>query len=291
MNYKILIIDNDPTALNIINQIIINSNKNYEILNATNGILALQIIKEEKVDLIITDWDMPLMSGIELIKILQLEPHTKLIPIIMCSGVMLKIEDLSIALNAGAIDYLRKPVEPIELLARINSMLRIIDTYKLLLKEREDRIEFEKKILAEKIEIQNNEINSRVLMLGKYNEILKNTSDMLRKLPTCLNKSNCKPQIESILANINSTIFNENWEDFILSFEKLHPSFFTKLLHRFPDLTRNEIKLCALLKLDLSTKEISAITMQTQRAVEMARFRLRAKMNLEKDELINNYLI
>jgi len=286
--YKILVIDNDPGALNIINQVLIHSNANYEILNARSGSSALEIIKSENPDLIITDWDMPEMNGIELIKILQLNSNTNKIPIIMCSGIMLKMQDLVTALNAGAIDYLKKPIEPIELLARVNSMLRLVDTYKLLIKEREEKIALEKKLLENKIEQYNKEINSRVLLLGKYNELLKNTAALLRKMPNCTNQSLCKPHIEEIISNINVSIFNENWEDFIISFEKLHPSFFTKLLKKHPKLTKNEIKICALLKLDLTTSEIAAITQQSQRAVEMARFRLRAKMKMKKNEDIAN---
>jgi len=288
--YKILAVDNDTSSLHIINQILLNSNKNFEILNAQSGKFALEIIENETPDLIITDWDMPEMTGIELIKILQSNPKTAVIPVIVCTGIMQRSEDLSTALGIGAIDYLRKPLEAIELNARVNAMLKFIETYKLLSIERENNAILEKKFLEEKIEHQNHELSNRLLLINKYTEVIKNTAELLRKMPTCINRTLCKPHIEGIISNINSLSLNEKWEEFNTSFEKLYPTFFSKMLEKYSDLTKNELRLSALLKLNLSTKEISTITQQSIRAIEMARFRLRQKMKLQKDDIINNFL-
>ena len=78
-SYKILVVDNDSGALHIINQILLKSNKKFEVLNAHSGKIALDIIKYETPDLIITDWDMPEMTGIELIEILKKDTSTSLI--------------------------------------------------------------------------------------------------------------------------------------------------------------------------------------------------------------------
>jgi len=290
MNYlKILTIDDDTEILNTINNILTNNYKKAEVLSATNASFALEILKEEKVDLIISDWSMPQMSGIEFINILQQNSETALIPVIICTGLMLKKEHLAEALNKGAIDYLKKPVDEVELIARINSILRYKELNNQYLTELNTKKELEKKILEEKVEKADKEISTRVLMLSKYNELLKNTAEKLRKLPTCTNSNFCKPHIADIVSGITTNILNENWENMIITFEKLYPSFFTDLMLKYPDLTKNETRLCALLKLGLSTKEISAITMQSQRAVEMARYRLRTKMNLNTDDNFVNY--
>lgn len=288
--YKILIVDNDIGFLHVINQILINSDKKYEILNAQNGFLALEIIENEKPDLLITDWDMPQMTGIELIEKIQENSQTLLMPVIVCTGIMQRSEDLCFALEKGAIDFLRKPIEPIELLARINSQIRFAETYKQLTAEREERAIFEKNQIEEKLIQQETELSDRLLLIAKYNEILKNTAELLKKMPTCVNKNICKPHIEGIINNIKSLSFNEKWEEFYITFNQLYPSFFTKMVERYPNLTKNELKLCALLKLNLSTKEISTITQQSIRAVEMSRFRLRTKMGLDKNDTINNFL-
>jgi FixJ family two-component response regulator len=230
------------------------------------------------------------MTGIELIEKLQENSQTLLMPVIVCTGIMQRSEDLCFALEKGAIDFLRKPIEPIELLARINSQIRFAETYKQLTAEREERAIFEKNQIEEKLIQQETELSDRLLLIAKYNEILKNTAELLKKMPTCVNKNICKPHIEGIINNINSLSFNEKWEEFYITFDKLYSSFFTKMVERYPNLTKNELKLCALLKLNLSTKEISTITQQSIRAVEMSRFRLRTKMGLDKNDTINNVL-
>ncbi len=70
------------------------------------------------------------------------------------------------------------------------------------------------------------------------------------------------------------------WEEFEYRFQQIYSGFYERLNQEHPDLTLNERRLCAFLKLDMTTKEISDITGQSIRAVNMARFRLRQKLNL-----------
>ena len=74
------------------------------------------------------------------------------------------------------------------------------------------------------------------------------------------------------------------WEEFEVRFAKTHGDFYDRLVKSFPDITLNERRLCAFLKLDMTTKEISTITGQSVRAVEIARTRLRKKLNLNQSD-------
>ena len=74
------------------------------------------------------------------------------------------------------------------------------------------------------------------------------------------------------------------WEEFEYRFQQIHSGFYDRLSHKFPDLTMNERRLCAFLKLDMSTKEISDITGQSIRAINMGRIRLRRKLGLTNTE-------
>ena len=65
------------------------------------------------------DWQMPVMDGIEATKQLKLNDTTKDIPVIISTGIMIDSSDLSAALIVGAVDYLRKPFDEIELIARV----------------------------------------------------------------------------------------------------------------------------------------------------------------------------
>ncbi len=203
---------------------------------------------------------------------------------------MLEHKNMLEALNSGAIDYIKKPIEKIELLSRVKNMLNLVDINNKYLKSELEKSELEKKHLEDKIKQANKEISARVLLLGKYNELLRNTSQLLKKLPTCTNSNHCKPHIDEIIVNITSSIYNQNWENMVISFEKIYPSFFTNLKDKFPSLTKNEIRICAFLKLELTTKEICNVTMQSYRAVEIARHRMRTKMGLSKEESILDYL-
>jgi hypothetical protein len=83
------------------------------------------------------------------------------------------------------------------------------------------------------------------------------------------------------LEKINGT---KNWDEFEKRFVGLHINFFPNLISAHPNLTNNERRLCAFLKIDLSTKEIAKLTGQTNRAIELSRVRLRKKLNLTHTE-------
>ena len=76
------------------------------------------------------------------------------------------------------------------------------------------------------------------------------------------------------------------WSEFETHFSTVFEDFYINLNKRYPGLTPNESKLCALLRLNLSTKEIASITAQNPKSVDMARYRLRKKMNLNSTDNI-----
>lgn len=80
------------------------------------------------------------------------------------------------------------------------------------------------------------------------------------------------------------------WNDFKLYFEQIHPSVFSRLNKAYPKLTAGENRLCAFLIMNLTTKEISALTNRSVRTVETAKFRLRKKLDIPKDTNILAFL-
>ena len=139
---NILVVDDQPENLQAIIDIFVKSQLPYEILQAPNGKIALKIIAKIIPNLIITDWEMPEMNGIELIKQLKQNTATADIPVIMCTGIMTSSENLETALQAGAIDYIRKPIDEIELIARTKANLHLADSYTKIkqLNESKDRV-------------------------------------------------------------------------------------------------------------------------------------------------------
>lgn len=127
---KILIVDDEANNLQLIVESIEEIEQKYDILLANNAIKAISITKDEMPDLIITDWEMPGIDGIEYIRMVKRDEQIAHIPILMCTGVMVSSEHLKAALEAGALDFIRKPFDKIELNARLNSTMKLADNIK-----------------------------------------------------------------------------------------------------------------------------------------------------------------
>ena len=132
--YTILVVDDEVEITNAIE--IYLSSEGYNILKAYDGIEALNVLKNNKVDLVILDVMMPKLDGVRTIKKLR---ETMEIPVIMLSA---KSEDTDkiIGLNMGADDYLTRPFNPLELIARVKSQLRRYLKYSSRVEEKRDVI-------------------------------------------------------------------------------------------------------------------------------------------------------
>jgi PleD family two-component response regulator len=117
---KILIVDDNLVVLKTLKNIL--ESENFMIVSATNGIEALKIAVQEKPDLIITDYMMPEMDGMALITKLKSQLTTRFIPVIMLT-VKDEVDAEVEVINAGADDYLTKPINPKRLIVRINRLL------------------------------------------------------------------------------------------------------------------------------------------------------------------------
>jgi len=101
----------------------------FEVIEAENSQQAMETINSTPINLIILDWMLPGISGIELCKRLKKDHNFKNIPIIMLTA-RAEEDDKILGLNAGADDYLTKPFSPRELMARINAVMRRVSSNK-----------------------------------------------------------------------------------------------------------------------------------------------------------------
>lgn len=119
------------------------------------------------------------------------------------------------------------------------------------------------------------------------NEILTDLKQI--KLKT-VNKE-MQHAIDIVLKRLEKNLNTDIWKEFEISFEQVHKSFFDKLTVDYPSLTPKDRRLCALLYLDLTTKEISQITGQSFKSIENARTRLRKKFDLTNEKVnLSTYL-
>ena len=274
---KILIVDDEPDNIEVLFTLL--HKHNYQFLVATNGEDCLKILKKETPSAIIMDWEMPGMTGIETIKLIRANANNSNIPIIMATGKMTSSENLETALLAGANDYLRKPFDKIEIIARVEAMIK--------LKEKTDKIlELERQIMQDKITHIKNElelnrkllITSTLKLIQSQENTRKIVDDLINIKKICTEKN--KKSINKIVSSIKINSFSSNWNEFEQTFEKVHNTFYYNLNTKFPDLTPNEKKICAFIKLNLSNKQISSITFSNENAIKKAKTRLRKKLGI-----------
>lgn len=123
---SILIVDDEPDNFDVIETLL--SEQDYQLFYAANGHDALEYLDTFEPDLILLDVMMPGIDGIEVCRQIKALPKWQAVPIIMVTALSSK-SDLAYCLTAGADDFISKPVNGIELRARVNSMLRIKQQY------------------------------------------------------------------------------------------------------------------------------------------------------------------
>jgi DNA-binding CsgD family transcriptional regulator len=94
-----------------------------------------------------------------------------------------------------------------------------------------------------------------------------------------------KALVQSVINEMNASTNTQIWEEFEVRFNNVHKNFYDKFYSKHPDLTQNEKRLVAFLKLNMSTKEISMITKQSVHSISVARTRLRRKMSLSNTDI------
>ena len=140
--------------------------------------------------------------------------------------------------------------------------------------------------LREDIEAKNREAALSTMNLVKKNEILQRIKDEL------LTARDPEKNIREVLKTIDRNIDEgETWAVFRDAFENADRDFFKKIKDRHPELTPNDLKLCAYLRLNLSSKEIAPMLNISPRSVEVKRYRLRKKMNLDRDTGLTEYIL
>ncbi len=156
--------------------------------------------------------------------------------------------------------------------------------------EQQERMaKLEKDELAKEVRLKQNELASTTLNIARKNEMILELKNML-----IMNKdkfSNSQ-RYRSFIKKLNSSIEDaEDWKRFEVNFKELHQDFFERLLKSYPSLTPKDLKLCAYLKMNLTTKEIAPLMGITIRGVEIHRYRLRKKLDMDSSENLSNFLI
>jgi len=136
--------------------------------------------------------------------------------------------------------------------------------------------------LKNDLEFRDKELASKAMYIIQNNERIDSVVNKLRDLEKKTEEKEriSQTEIRSLINELRISIRRESWKEFETHFTNVHQSFYDNLLKEFPELSSNERKLCAFLRLNLSTKEISDITSKSIHSINVARTRLRQKLGI-----------
>jgi ligand-binding sensor domain-containing protein/DNA-binding CsgD family transcriptional regulator len=139
---------------------------------------------------------------------------------------------------------------------------------------------------------RNKELANQTMHLIRKNKFLVKIKEELSKLKTAGKDESITEKVGSIISKIDKDIDNnKQWEVFESSFDEVHQDFLNRLKTRYPALTPKELRLCAYLRMNISTKEIAPLMNISIRGVEICRYRVRKKMNIVRDTNLTSIIM
>ncbi len=150
---------------------------------------------------------------------------------------------------------------------------------------KQQKLSFKNKSLKQDIENKNRELALSTMSLIKKNEFLGQIKNELKKITV---NENISSVVKTIDDNINSS---DDWKMFEKAFNNADKKFFKKVKKQHPELTSNDLRLCMYLRMNLNSKDIAPLLNISPRSVEIKRYRLRKKLQLEREINLNEYFI
>lgn len=282
---KLLVVDDDAANFKVVLENF--NNEFFELMYAPNGKAGCEVAEKELPDIILMDWDMPVMNGMQALKNLKSSDVTREIPVLMVSGVMTTTHDLQEALETGAMDFIRKPYDSIELVARVKAALRLYHSHILIHKQNSEI----RSLMEREIGYKDRELLLETMHRLENSNFINHLGDRLAEIEKSCNDEKTLREFIKLKKSIENHLRTENnWENFTVHFKKVHPHFFSGLLEQFPDITANEQRLCAYIKIGLNNKEIAQILGVTVGTTKTNLNRLKKKLSLDAEESLRDFI-
>ena len=146
--------------------------------------------------------------------------------------------------------------------------------------------------LEDEIRFKNQELAAATMHLVQKGEILLTVKDNLNQILEQSTNPTVKKEIQQLLNLLNfDAKLDEDWEQFAFHFDQVHVDFLKRLREHYPQLSINDYKLCAYLRMNLTTKEIAPLLNISVRGVEASRYRLRRKLELSNDVNLTDLIL
>ncbi len=169
----------------------------------------------------------------------------------------------------------------------IGLLLSLLGFYAIRQKMKRNKIEKEK--VDVELEFKKKELTTHALNLARKNETLENLKLKAQELKE---KENTGRGYNQLIRSINFDLQDDNnWENFSRYFEEVHKDFNSNVKTKYPEVTSNELRLLALLKMNLSSKEIANILNISAEGIKKARYRLRKKLDLSTEDSLQDLVL
>jgi DNA-binding CsgD family transcriptional regulator len=150
--------------------------------------------------------------------------------------------------------------------------------------------DLELRLSKQALDFRNQELTTYALHMAQKNSMLEELRQCIQELGLTQKESAPKYKRLTRLIDYSFTL-DKDWDEFKLHFERVHQDFFGRLKEQYPCLSANELRLCALLKLNLSVKEMASLMGISPESVKMARHRLRKKLGLTSDQNLAEFML
>lgn len=292
---------------------------NFSFYELDDGDAAISQLNAIDTDLILLDWQMPRVGGLDTLRLVKGNSKFANIPIIIITG----LEDdevLQQAFDYGGVDFINKPVSKVELISRVNSVLTLFAASNQLKRQKEELEELNKIITQQKEDLKESFLLKEELAQLKVEKQQNEINDKNRKIMTMeVDSSKTQNKVKSIQnllkegkkilatessSNLGISILNKlerelkelfggdgNWDEFKNIYEAIEPEFFKSLSNINPKLTSLDLQHCAYIKMNLDNYEITKILNVELKSLQQTRYRLKKKLKVNEGEKLREFLV
>ncbi|MBO4813928.1 MAG: hypothetical protein J5523_03115 [Muribaculaceae bacterium] len=162
-------------------------------------------------------------------------------------------------------------------------------------KKEKELVKLRNEQLVVDLKHKSSQLADSTMNLVRKNDMLQELDLQMQELSGIIGKDTPKSSINKMIKDVRRSIQrnikeDENWEKFEENFNLVYDNFMKKLTEQFPDLKANDKKLCAYLRMGLSSKEMASLLNTTLRSIETARYRLRKKLNLKQGQNLTSFI-
>lgn len=265
MPFTILIVDDEKLSRSYIHNMLREYTPAIEVIECTSAAEALQVLATASPDIVFLDIKMPGMDGFEM---LEHAPHRDFELVFITAYNQYAIK----ALKEGAADYLLKPIKKEEFRQMLD---KVSAKRRRVLESRSRATEIETRLDAYLADIRLK--NATIEQLQEELEQLQQKGVM----------TNEKARLLDVLQK-NVILTEDDWNNFKIIFESIYTNFFITLRERYASLTQAEVRLMALTRLNMTTKEMAAMLGISPETIRQTRWRLRKKMDLPDEVSIED---